>query len=328
MIKKDYEINYIRVIDENKIIINGKKHLLCLCKCGSVKPILEATLKSNRIRDCGCGTYMLNKYIGKNFGKLTVHECYRKRLSGRINIIAKCICECGKEKEFPISELNKGKILSCGCLNKYKYNKIYKGKIYNGIEILEIIDENKIKALCKCHCGNIFETKLYNLTSKNRYIINCNKCSNTNHLQWNKANKKNRLRSIYDGMLRRCNNKEHKDYKYYGLKGVKICQQWQGENGFYNFYEWAINNGYELNLTIDRINSNGNYEPNNCRWVSWQIQQNNRKSNVKFFIDNEYLSMAQISRKYNINPRTLRSRLKQQKMTIHEAISIPIRKRG
>ena len=92
---------------------------------------------------------------------------------------------------------------------------------------------------------------------------------------------KRRLASIYQGMKQRCYNTKCSRYKYYGSRGIGICDEWL--NSPQAFYDWAMANGYQENLTIDRINNDGNYEPQNCRWVSMKEQATNkrpRKSNT------------------------------------------------
>lgn len=96
---------------------------------------------------------------------------------------------------------------------------------------------------------------------------------------------KTRLYRIYHKMRQRCNNKNNDCYHHYGGRGIKLCDEW--ENNFLSFREWAFGNGYKDKLTIDRINVNGNYEPNNCRWIQQSKQLSNTRRNVKITIDNQ-----------------------------------------
>jgi hypothetical protein len=103
---------------------------------------------------------------------------------------------------------------------------------------------------------------------------------------------------IWAKIEERCYSPQSKAYRHYGGRGIKVCDEWR--NDFMNFYNWAIANGYKEDLTIDRIDVNGNYEPNNCRWATMQQQQNNRRNNRVFIIENQRYTLAQLSRKYNV----------------------------
>ena len=97
----------------------------------------------------------------------------------------------------------------------------------------------------------------------------------------------------------RCYNKNNPRYKDYGGRGITICDEWL--NDFMNFYNWAMTNGYKENLTIDRIDVNGNYEPNNCRWVTPKIQSNNKRNNIIVKYNNEKMTLKQWSELLNLN---------------------------
>lgn len=126
-----------------------------------------------------------------------------------------------------------------------------------------------------------------------------------NHWKYIHGLSKTRLYRRWADMLQRCNNKKSTNYKYYGAKGIRVCEEWYE---FINFYEWACENGYDDNLSIDRVDPKGNYNPNNCRWVSREVQDNNRRDNVKQYVEGELLTLAQIAKKYNIPYSTITNR--------------------
>lgn len=108
-------------------------------------------------------------------------------------------------------------------------------------------------------------------------------------------------------MKNRCYNKKLKEYKNYGGRGIKICDEWK--NDFLVFYKWSIENGYSDNLTIDRIDVNGNYEPSNCRWATIEMQANNKTNNHFITYNNQTLTINQWARKLNIPRETIKTRL-------------------
>lgn len=127
------------------------------------------------------------------------------------------------------------------------------------------------------------------------------------------------LRSRYQLIKHRCYNIKDVGYDRYGGRGITMCDEWK--NSCDTFYKWAVENGYRKELTIDRINPNRNYEPSNCRWVNYYVQNKNKKNIKLYDIDNEKLTLSEISRKYKISFKKLEDRVINRKMDIIIAIN-------
>ena len=140
----------------------------------------------------------------------------------------------------------------------------------------------------------------------------------------NKEDKK-RLMIIRHSMYCRCYYPTTNGYHNYGGRGITMCDEWI--NNPQSFYDWAINNGYKKDLTLDRIDVNGNYEPSNCRWATKEEQDNNRRTNRKITYKGETKTLSQWCRQYNINITTFSDRLKSG-MSIEEAFEKPVIKSG
>ncbi len=138
--------------------------------------------------------------------------------------------------------------------------------------------------LCQCDCGNKVTVVGSHLKNGNTKSCGClsneirEKANEERHQNKYYGDDEKRLRNIRDGMIKRCYKENSDSYKYYGGRGIIICDEWL--HSFKTFYDWAIANGYQNNLTIDRINVNGNYEPSNCRWVT-MLEQSKNKRNSK-----------------------------------------------
>jgi hypothetical protein len=138
-------------------------------------------------------------------------------------------------------------------------------------------------------------------------------------------NNVHRLHSIWRGIKKRCLTKSVIAYKDYGGRGINISNEWLE---FINFYNWSLNNGYADNLSIDRINNEGGYEPTNCRWVTRQLQARNRRSSRLIEYKGETLTLAEWSDILNIKYATLHARIKAG-TPLHEAFqkSLPIKEK-
>lgn len=129
--------------------------------------------------------------------------------------------------------------------------------------------------LCLCDCGKKTITNSNRLTSGKTRSCGCLRANNSLvHGMY-----KHRLYKIWHAMRIRCNNPTNPNYRFYGAKGVAICEEWQ--NSFTAFRDWALSHGYADNLSIDRIDPFGNYCPDNCRWVTMQIQYKNKRNMTK-----------------------------------------------
>lgn len=117
-----------------------------------------------------------------------------------------------------------------------------------------------------------------------------------------------RLHRIWRSIHDRCYNSNNQDYKHYGERGIIMCAEWKDE--FMPFYNWAIKNGYKENLTIDRIDVNKGYFPDNCRWVSMVEQNNNRRNNKIMTFNGESLTIAQWSKKTGVKYGDIQNRLR------------------
>lgn len=131
-------------------------------------------------------------------------------------------------------------------------------------------------------------------------------------------NTKNRLYRIWADMKRRCKNSDRPNYKNYGDKGIRVCQEW--ENSFDSFREWALNNGYSDDLSIDRIDNDGNYEPSNCRWATAKEQANNKRNNLYIKYKGETRTLAQWCEVFGLERNVVAMRIYRDNIPFEESI--------
>lgn len=163
------------------------------------------------------------------------------------------------------------------------------------ISRLHNYSKSRTHLLCICDCGNLTIVELSRF--KNGHTKSCG-CSrkgiNATH-----GGRYTRLYEIWCGMKKRCYNKRCKAYSRYGKRGISICDDWL--DSFSNFELWSKDNGYDENLTLDRIDNDGDYEPNNCRWVNRYIQANNRSTNKIVYYNGSSDTLANWCRKLGLN---------------------------
>ena len=180
---------------------------------------------------------------------------------------------------------------------------------------LLVIKESNIKKggktcwECLCDCGNYKIVVGTNLTLGKSKSCGClhNELLTQRNITHNQRHTK--IYEIWKTMKQRCNNPNLKNYKNYGGRGIKVCDEWI--NSFESFYEWSMQNGYSPELSIDRIDNNGNYCPENCRWTTRYNQSRNRRNNHYITFNNDTKIITDWAIFFNINPKNISSRISQ-----------------
>lgn len=243
---------------------------LCRCSCGNEN---YTTSRYSLIRSDGkgnksCGTCVQRDIIGKTFGDLTVIAFIGYKNGS--DAYYKCKCKCGGETESRRSHLLSGESKSCGfCVRNSSI-----GKKFNHITVMSLADKNKHnqqKVMCKCDCGNVYETELYGVRKHN----SCGKCFYLLPDSYKEPYHSNcvRLSRVYDGIVSRCCNPNHYRFYNYGGRGIKC--EFSREEFIAKYYKLNTEN-----LQVDRINNDGNYSFDNIRWVD---NYTNSQNKTKFY---------------------------------------------
>lgn len=245
--------------------------------------------------------------VGKRFGRLEVISRAPNDKGNRARWI--CRCDCGNVKEIDGYHLRKGITKSCGCYAKEKSaesqairdhgdKKPYKdlaGKRFGRLIAVKFVQDAASAKVptrwnCICDCGAEVIVRGSNLLSGRTKSCGCLALEKQRSYYKTHGQSGSRLYHIWSNMRSRCYNHKTKAYRNYGGRGISVCKEW---DSFELFYDWAMQSGYEDTLTLDRINVDGDYEPNNCRWTTFAEQQRNKQNTVRVLFRGEVKSVGE-----------------------------------
>lgn len=235
-----------------------------------------------------------------------------------------CKCDCGTVRDVYQSNLIKGISKSCGCVRNSTGRIDLTGQRFGKLTVISKAKNHGRRSAwhCKCDCGKELDVITESLRSGNTKSCGCSHGESHGCAD-------DRLYSVWRTMKSRCANPNAKKYSLYGGRGITVCDEWM--HSFTAFKEWAIANGYDYNAaygdcTLDRIDVNGNYCPENCRWADAKTQAQNKRPSMHkthgLEIDYDgrhFISISEIARHYGFHPSRLERRI--HRMSVNDAMA-------
>lgn len=258
--------------------------------------------------------------IGKQFDRLTVVAEHPERSPiGQVRWL--CKCSCGGEKIILGFQLTSGKTRSCGCLEREnrvanctakKFDELFIGRKFGRLTVQELAGVRNRKTIvrCACECGRSWEGVASNLVNGSVKSCGCLLVETTRARATTHGATSNRTATreyrAYRAMLRRCYDENHKDYPYYGGRGIGVCPRWKAS--FESFLE-DIGEAPSESHTLGRIRNDGMYENGNCRWETRKEQANNSRQCTMLTMDEQTMSLKSWCERYSADYYRVRSRL-------------------
>ena len=193
------------------------------------------------------------------------------------------------------------------------------GQKFHMLTVLKFYDvqNGMSRWLCRCDCGNEVIVYGRHLKSGNTMSCGCYHKEHNHEFGYKHGGSNTRLYNIWCDMKSRCSNPNERAYKWYGGKGISVCDEWKSD--FAQFKNWALNNGYNDSLTIDRVDSNKNYCPDNCRWITYKknVERAKRRysgvaKNVQTNEIYRFKSLSEFARKYDLNAHSVQQAAKKR----------------
>lgn len=277
---------------------DGRALWHCVCDCGVELDVRANDLTSGNTKSCGCLRHEASvanikgqrrriiDMTGRRYGRLVVQEKVPHKDRERIKWV--CLCDCGNTCIVLGELLRRGTTTSCGCFAKEARRKNgaksagratskridLTGQRFGRLFVKEVADKTdrgQIRWRCVCDCGAERLVTTGHLRSGHTKSCGCLGLENATKAKIKHGGVRSKLYGVYCTMKARCNNPNSQGYEWYGAKGITLCAEWQT---FAPFKEWAESSGYKEGLSIDRIDPDKGYSPDNCEWVT-------RSENIK-----------------------------------------------
>lgn len=178
------------------------------------------------------------------------------------------------------------------------------GKVFGRLTVVEYSHTKNKKAYWKCLCACGKECIVEGAKLRNGHTKSCG-CllKDINKSRTVNDEKRRKIYKVWSNMVNRCENAKNSKFVYYGARGITVCDEWKDFN---KFYEWCMENGWEIDLTLDRKDNDLHYEPNNCRFISLAEQQRNKRNNLIIFFNGENKTITEWSRDLGVSRRTIK----------------------
>lgn len=318
----------------HRSMISGRNkwsELIKNCECQKIKQRERKVAESEKISKNKKAKMIENacNMVGSDYGDYKIVSVGRSENKLLLGMECK-ICGDIISAQYQAIKDNAKKYRKCKKhYNPVKFDESYIGKKNNFLKVIGITKlPNKHRTfICECDCGNT--TTIEPVFWEKGIVKSCGCFADS--LKLEHSEELDRLRRIHNGMMQRCYNKNSPSYQNYGFRGIAICQEWHDRE---KFIEWALKNGYSNELTIDRIDVNGNYEPNNCRWADWETQANNRRPKEEWkerrkrklktaTLHGEEKPLVEWYIIYGVTAPTVAYRMKNYGLNFEEALTMP-----
>lgn len=204
------------------------------------------------------------------------------------------------------------------------------GQRFGHLVVIERAERNpkspSTRWICLCDCGKHTIAYSFQLKNDQKRSCGCSRVADQRQSVSKHGGRNTRLYRTWANMKQRTENPNHIAYPNYGGRGIKVCDEWK--SSFENFRDWALKAGYTDDLTIDRIDVNGNYEPSNCRWLTKQEQNRNQRSNVIIEYNGVRQTMSEWAAQIGVSEAAIHRRINVLHWSVERALSTPAKNKA